>query len=485
LKHFLIHILILFFIVFSSCTKEVGKVNYGDYPYEVGKIIVNSCAVSGCHNANSYLAASDFNLSTWKDLFKGSSNGSPVIPYNSKFSSLCYFINTYSDLGIQNTPTMPINKKPLSYEEVKTIRDWIDKGAPDIDGNVMWADNPRRKKMYAVNQGCDVVTVFDAESQLPMRFIQVGNKPSIETPHQIRVSADGNFWYVIFVNNNIMQKFRCSDDSFVANIPLTPFAAGTGVQNDLDWNTFIISKDGKRAYATSLTGTGRVCVVDLENHKLVAYSGILANPHGIALNEAEDKVYVGAQEGNYVTVLDAAFTEAKNIYLDNTSSPNDNLKPHDLLLSEDKKSLLITCQQSNDVRVLNLATEQVTKIISTGVFPQELIYSTSTHCYYVSCTEDKVSFPKTNGVLTRIDANSYITKNIPCGFQPHGMAVDESKKLLYVLSRNISTDGPLPHHTSFCGGRNGFVSFVDLNTFTVLSKRYELSADPYFIFARP
>ncbi len=30
-----------------------------------------------------------------------------------------------------------------------------------------------------------------------------------------------------------------------------------------------------------------------------------------------------------------------------------------------------------------------------------------------------------------------------------------------------------------------FVNFVDLNTFTILSKRYELSVDPYFIFARP
>jgi hypothetical protein len=39
----------------------------------------------------------------------------------------------------------------------------------------MWSDNPNRKKYYVLNQGCDVVTVFDAETQLPMRYITVGN----------------------------------------------------------------------------------------------------------------------------------------------------------------------------------------------------------------------------------------------------------------------------------------------------------------------
>lgn len=477
--------LILFIVFLFSCTKDTGKVNYGNYPQEIDEIISGSCAVSGCHNAASYKAAGNFNLQTWKDMFKGSSNGSPVIPFNSTFSSLCYFINTYPDLGLRNTPTMPLNRSPLSHEQVKRIKDWIDRGAPDINGNIMWADNPQRKKLYAVNQGCDVVTVFDAETQLPIRFITVGTKPDNDTPHQIRVSPDGQYWYVIFVNNNVMQKFRCGDDSFVGNIPLTPQAAGTGIENDLLWNTFVISKNGKRAYCTSLEATGRVTAVDLENMRLLAYSGILPNPHGIMLNSAQDLVYVGAQEDNFITVLDTAFGDARRIYLDATGSPNANIKPHDIVMSPDEKKILITCQQSNDVRVLDLATEQITDIIHTGVFPQEIVYSKTMNQYYVSCTEDYVTFPGSGGVITKIEANGYAVTNIPCGYEPHGMAVDENKKLLYVLSRNVLANGPLPHHTSECNGRNGFVNFVDLNTFTVLEPRYELSVDPYFISARP
>ena len=89
------------------------------------------------------------------------------------------------------------------------------------------------------------------------------------------------------------------------------------------------------------------------------------------------------------------------------------------------------------------------------------------------------------GVVTKIDAGSLMASNVKIGYQPHGIAVDDSKKLLYVASRNVQSNGPTPHHTSQCLGRNGFVNFIDLNSFTVLPKRYELSVDPYFIYTRP
>lgn len=109
---------------------------------------------------------------------------------------------------------MPLNKTPLTYAQVKTIKDWIDRGAPDINGKIMWADNPKLKKLYAVNQGCDVVTVFDSETQLPIRYIDVGTKPGSPTPHTKYVSPDGAYWYVVFINNNVMQP-QCSEQQGV------------------------------------------------------------------------------------------------------------------------------------------------------------------------------------------------------------------------------------------------------------------------------
>lgn len=462
-----------------SCTKDVGKVNYGNYPTDIGSIIQNNCATSGCHNSLSYEAASGYNLETWLGMFSGSNSGSDVIPYNSKFSSLCYFVNTYSDLGIKNTPTMPLNKAPLSREQVKRIQDWIDEGAPDINGKIMWADNPQRRKLYAVNQGCDVVTVFDSETQLPMRYIKVGKKPQ-STPHQIKVSPDGKYWYVIFINDNILQKFRCGDDSYIGEIPLG---------NSQNWNGCVITKDGKRAYCAALQTNGVVSAVDLENMKLIHFLPGISNAHGIELNEAEDVLYITSQYGNYMTRLDTGFSEKKEIALQNgaTISTNDKLlNPHFILLAPNKQDLLISCQNTNEVRVFNIPSNSVTAVIPTGIFPQEITYSKSANHYFVTCQDDTLTFPSSHGVITRINANNYFdTKNVACGFQPHGIAVDDARKLIYVLSRNQAASGPVPHHTSQCNGKNGFVSFVDLTSFTVLPKRYEVSVDPYYIELRP
>lgn len=473
-------------LLFISCKKDIGSVNYGDYPVAVGRVIAKNCSSSGCHNTKSYQAASGLNLESWQAMFSGSNSGSPVIPFSSRFSSLCYFINTYPELGTQNSPTMPVNKKALSYDEVKLIKDWIDVGAPDIKGNVMWADNPSRKKLYAVNQGCDVVTVFDSETQLPIRYIQVGNKSSADTPHHLKVSHDGKYWYVIFINNNIMQKFRCSDDSYVGDIPLSPLAAGTGTGNAQDWNTFVISADNKRAYCVSWTASGKVAAVDLENMKLLHFLGGQYYPHGIVLNGPNDAVYVAAQTGNFITKIDTGFAGTTQISLENAGiNTNSSLDPHDLILTPDTQNIFITCQKSNEVRLYNIPTSLVTNTIPTGKYPQEIVYSSVANSYFISCTYDSTTFSHSMGVVSRIDPNSFAVTNLKVGYQPHGIAVDDSKRLIYVVSRNVQSNGPAPHHTSQCLGRNGFVNFIDLNSFTLLAKHYELSVDPYFIYTRP
>ena len=474
-------------LLLSACRKDIGKGSYGNYPYEVGKIISLNCAVTGCHNASSYQAAGGLNLDSWETLFLGSPSGAPVIPFSSRFSSLCYFINTYPELGLSNVPTMPLNRKPLSKSQVETIKNWIDAGAPNQKGELMFAYQANRKKLYAVNQGCSVVTVIDAETQLPIRYVEVGNKGGTDTPHQVRVSPDGLYWYVIFINNNVLQKYSCLTDQLVAQIPLTPAVAGTGNTDALNWNTFAISKDGKRAYAVSWSQSGAVAALDLEHNRLMHYMAFVYNPHGVALNANEDKIYVTAQSGNYIMEIDTAFTYRNNLSLENNLPPDQNpkLDAHDILLSPNKHDLWITCQGSDEIRVYDLNAAAVTSIIPCGLYPQEIVYSPSQNNYYVACMND-TTVKGQWGSVTRVNArNANDRQNLACGYQPHGICVEENKGLLYVLSRNQSSKGPPPHHSSQCTGRNGFMNFIQLNSFTLLNKKYELSVDPYFICPQP
>lgn len=457
-------------LLLSYCRKDVGLSNYGNYPNEVGKIMVNQCASSGCHNDASAIAAAGLNLSTWDNLFKGGNSGSSVIPYSSTFSSLCYFINTYSELGPINYPTMPFNKNKLSKQEVQTIQNWINAGAPDINGNVKWADNPNRKKMYVTNQGCDVVTVFDSETQLPMRYVEVGNNPNtIEVPHMIKVSPDGQYWYVVFTNANIFQKFQCSDDKLVATVSLGA---------NYDWNTCIISDNGTRAYCVAWSSNGHIASVDLTQMKLIKNYGGYSYPHGVGLNATNDTVYMTAQSGNFIFKLDTGFNTVQQISLDG-SPPSSvaTLNPHEFLISPNKQNFYITCSKSNDLRVFNIASQTVTQIIPTGATPLEMSLAPTKNKLFVTCMKDTTGGG--NGSIGVIDITSYTYQKIKVGALPHGLAVDENKNLLYVASRNIYSTGPTPHHTAICGGRNGFVNYIDLNTLQIKTKKTELSVDPY------
>lgn len=467
-------------IILFACTKDSAPPTFGDFPTEVGRLFTYKCATSGCHNTASYKAAAGLNLTSFATLFQGANNGSPVIPYRSDFSSLCYFINTYDELGPKNYPTMPINGSALSKEEVKTIKDWIDNGAPDINGNIMWSGNPNRKKYYVLNQGCDVVTVFDATTQLPMRYITVGNNPiTSESPHMIRVSPDGQYWYVIFVANNILQKYRTSDDSFVGEISLGAY------QN---WNTIVISDDSKKAYCVSWQANSRLAVVDIDHMILLNNigGGNFTDAHGVAINKTNDTLYITRQTGNYIYKIDTALNGFNEIALDGSGIPNQtsSLNPHEIIFSPDGTNYFVTCQTANQVKVLSTVGDVLLQTINTGQYPLEVVISSSRNKLYVTCQDEPGLSSNAKGCVTVIDITSYQSTNYPVGFQPHGIALDETNGYVIVASRNILSNGPTPHHTGVCG-RNGFVNYFNINNMTLLTKKTEVASDPYSVAMRP
>ena len=176
-----------------SCRNDKGQPDYNKYPDDVGKIFFTKCATTGCHNDASKGAAANLSMQGWDKLFEGGNNSACVIPYSPNYSTLLYYVNTFSDLGPTLGPVMPYNKDHLTRDEVTLLKKWITAGAPNRDGFVKFSDNPIRKKFYVANQGCDVVTVFDQETLLPMGYIDVGNSPTTESPYNIKISPDGQY----------------------------------------------------------------------------------------------------------------------------------------------------------------------------------------------------------------------------------------------------------------------------------------------------
>jgi DNA-binding beta-propeller fold protein YncE len=377
---------------------------------------------------------------------------------------------------------MPVNDEALTKEEVILLRDWIDEGAPNKSGNIKFADDRKRKKLYITNQGCDLVAVVDDESRLVMRYLNVGNSDLIESPHMVKVSPDGNYWYVVFTAGSVVQKFNAIDDSFVAEAEI-----GYG-----SWNTIAISDDSKTAFAVDWSASGRIACIDLESmalKKMYQGSGLFIYPHGVSINE--NSVYVTAQTGNFIykiDVTDINFPEIEEISLEPGVSPSGNSKldAHEIIFSNDKTKYFVSCQKSNEVRVMDANTDTLITIIQTGQYASEFSISNNTNYLFVSCPEDTLNFPTLGrGCITVIDHSTLsFVKNIYAGYQPHGIALNDDSGILYVANRNTLSEGPAPHHTTDCGGRNGYITALDINSLELTDLKFEVSVDPYSVAFR-
>ena len=245
---------VILIFIFSSCKKDIPFSSSTVYPPEINKIILTHCAVSGCHNDQSKDAVGGLSFENWETMMKGGRNGAVVIPYSPGESPMFIFTNTDEALGPAALPTMPYGKDPLTHDQVLTIKNWISSGAPNGNGFVKFSDNPDRKKVYITNQGCDLVAVMDMESNLVMRYIPVGSSAAVkESPHALRVSPDGKYWYVSFTAGTVVQKFSASDDRF----------AGEAMLGSGSWNAMIISPDGTKALVVDWSAAGSFVVLDL------------------------------------------------------------------------------------------------------------------------------------------------------------------------------------------------------------------------------
>lgn len=466
--------------VVSSCKKE--EIDTRDYPKEIGEIMVGKCAVSGCHNAASKAAASDLDLTTWETMMEGSRNGAVNVPFTHTQSSLFLFTNTYEDLGVVVPPSMPYNKAPLSRDEVLAIRIWISEGSPNANGKIKFTDDPNRKKYYVLNRGCDLVAVIDRETDLVMRYVKTTFSLDVEFAEEVQIAPNGQFWYVVSKNGEVISKYRVDDDSYV----------GTVILEHGKWKSFCISADSQKAFVLNCEAEGSVAYIDLNSMSVIQYYdnlGTFAYPYTACLDG--NNLLIGSQSGNMLyrlNVADPLSPTLAHVMLQAGQSPDtsSSFNPQKIFLHPTNGFYYVACTGTDEVRVYNRTDDSFVTSISVGAGPENLTFSASRNYLFVASTEDTQSFTGKRGSIAVVDcATNSVVTTIYSGAQPHGMAVDELGNRLIVANRNFSQDGPAPHHVTECDGRNGYLTYIDLNTLSLIpNRRFEISVDPFAVTIR-
>ena len=469
-------------VFITACKHQPLPQNAG-YPADIAEIIINKCAISGCHNEASYVAAGGLDLSNWNKMFEGSRSGAVVIPYSPDFSTLCYFTNIDTSIGVALSPTMPLNAPPLSAAEYIRLKTWIEAGAANDKGDIKFAGHPGREKLYITNRGCNVVTVVDKETLLPMRYVTVGSV-SASFPHCVKVSPDKKHWYVSFFSpTTLIQKFNAGTDELVGEVNIS---SGT-------WTSFAISADSKYGFFVDNSSPGKVAYVDLETMQLLAtytFNGNFRYPSGIIINDNLKKLYVGATYGNFIyriDIADPSLPVISEMVIDGSSNIQYQslLDPHELILEIGKDECYVACAGSGEIRRVSMQNDNVWQVISLGAAPAYMDISASTGKLFVSCPDDMGTFPGNRGSVAVVDlATGGINKMINSGYQPYGISVDDKRGMVTVVNANISSAGPQSHHSSRCGERNGNISFIRLSDLSIMDKKRELSIFPFSISAR-
>lgn len=454
------------------------------YPDDIAAILKTKCTQSTCHNSTDL--AGQLDLSTWEGMFRGSDAGAVVIPFRPDYSTLMYFVNIYSDLGPVTTNMMPKGGDALTRAEIIKLKDWITAGASDKKGKIKWADNPNRKKYYVMNQGCRVVTVFDAETNLPMRYVDVADASEQNaSPHQVRVSPDGQYWYVCMIGGSYIKRFRTSDDGFDGKIFI----------GNASWNTMTFTPDSKYLFTVdwAVGGTGgKVKKCDLITMQVVDSTFLADAPHASCASPDGQFVYISATAGNYVYKInvDSLSKPASYDYIDFNGmgpTPSSQYNPHDIVFSPDGTKYYVSCAGNNNVGDLSIKIFDASNdnLITSVALPSggyEISISSSRNLLFVTSYDGTSQYPNGQAMVVDLSNNTFST-SIETGVQPHGIAVDDAAGLVYVANRNLSNTNP-PHHTSVCGGVNGTITYIDLATLSLLDKQVIVSRDPYFISIR-
>lgn len=475
----------------------------GCYPDAIANIIVKRCATAGCHNAASYTGANDLLLDTWEHLFNGGANGAAVVPYSPDYSPLLTFINQDTSNGdaflADPHSRMPQDGTILSAADYQTIKDWIKNGAPNCSGKIAFSDDATtRQKIYLTQQGCDLVAVIDAQSKLVMRYIKAGVLDGVtESPHCVRIAADGNKGFVCFTGGTSLQRINTTTDNIDASVPIPSVNAAPS------WNILYITPDGSNVLVCDYNASGGAVLMDAVTMSGTAkkYFSPMIYPHGVTSSGNFDTLYVSSQYGNAVYKFPSILSNtdlAQKISLNSnpavpSPTPTGGPNPHEVVMVPDGSKYIVTCQGTNEVKVLDAHTNAILKTFTAadgvGVFPQEVALSAKNGFAYISCQDkDNVVDTFKGSVFVfnykTLSAVGVISAKTGKLSQPHGITVDDRNDVLYVAS--INANGPAPHHVTKCGGRNGYYRiFSSIPPFTQINGRtYEVSVAPYSMDVR-
>lgn len=201
------------------------------------------------------------------------------------------------------------------------------------------------------------------------------------------------------------------------------------------WYGLTFSSDEKRLYVSG-GHDNWIMVYNIMQNKLVEADSIKLGkrwpnriaPAGIAIDDANNILYVVTKENNKLYIIDLI---SKNILLEYQLGG----EAYSCLLSNDKKQLYISCWGCDKVYIFNTVQKNITAEIAVGDNPNELLLNKKGNLLYVANSNDNtVSVIDVANQKVIETLNAALYPDAPNGSTTNGLALSTNEKTLYIAN---------------------------------------------------
>ena len=360
---------------------------------------------------------------------------------------------------------MPASRDPLPPGDIRTIVNWIQRGARADNGSLPFPEPRPRGKVFFTSQAVDLVGILDIQSGLIMRYISVGNPLPFtappKAPHNVQVDDQGRYFYVTMISTNVLKKYDAATYQFQGEVSV-----------GLSPAQVVLTQDGSKAYVTNFDPTvGQVYEVNTASmtvSNIIASPSLMKRTHGARLSHDGEYLYVGNNATDFITVIktsnDSVVTHMKAA-ADVPDIGSFIYKPYQIAVRSDDRFIYTTCNGRGVVSVMERTGESFTLVgtIPVGTNPLQCEITRDGRFLYV-CNRGS-----NDVTVIRTDSNTVLTTIPNVGKQPHGIDITDDSRTVYVTCENTAGGDP-PHHPLVGSKAPAFISIIDVTTNQVIRR---------------
>ncbi len=433
-----------------SCTSQRNVVessivetelSTGDYSKNVQSVFDAKCV--SCHGGSS--PAAGLGLESWEQLIKGSDHGEAIIAFDPEYSVLVEMATK-----LQPNPHLGDATNPLSTSEIAVIRSWISSGAKNDDGSSPFEEIS--KPLYVANQGAARVAVIDTDANVVARTVDLQSLgfSSTSKPHHAVAEKDGSAWYLSMIGESKVLKFD-RNNKLIASTDFEKPGMMAMHPND---GTIVVGRS-----MMAVSPPTRVGIIERESMELDEWDVFFPRPHALAIAPAGDRLFAASLAENSMIAIDIKSGVNK---LNIMGGPVHTLVQ--FAVAPGGEIMVAGGQVSGKLLVFDISNSlDVTLVdsIKVNAAPWHPVFSPDGKRVYFG--------NKMANTITVVDMENRNVEAVIDGngiSQPHGIALSEDGKTLYVSNANLK--GAYKSRHNF--GDNemvGTITVIDTETLSI------------------